>query len=62
MVNMPSRDWHKRSHRLRESRDEFKTRNRKKAEKIKALEGTATDLEQSRAQRRSLKYCSLEES
>jgi len=50
MVNMPSRDWRKRSHRLLESRDEFKMRNRKKAEKIKALEGTATDLEQSRAQ------------
>ena len=50
MVNTPSRDWRKRSHRLCESRDEFKTRNRKKAEKIKALEGTAADLEQSRAQ------------
>lgn len=50
MVNMPSRDWRKRSHRLLESRDEFKARNRKKAEKIKALQGTATDLEQSRAQ------------
>lgn len=50
MVNMPSRDWRKRSHRLRESRDEFKERNREKAAKIKALEGTTSDLEQSRAQ------------
>lgn len=50
MTNMPSRDWRKRSHRLCESRDEFKARNRDKAAKIKALEGTASDLEQSRAQ------------
>ncbi len=50
MTNMPSRDWRKRSHRLGESRDEFKSRNREKAAKIKALEGTASDLEHSRAQ------------
>lgn len=49
-MNVPSRDWRKRSHRLCESRDEFKTRNREKAEKIKALEGKASDLEHSRAQ------------
>jgi len=49
-MNTPSRDWRKRSHRLSESRDEFKARNREKAEKIKALEGKATDLEHSRAQ------------
>lgn len=50
MTNMPSRDWRKRSHRLCESRDEFKARNREKAVKIKALEGTARDLQQSRTQ------------
>jgi len=50
MANSPSRDWRKRSHRLEESRDEFKARNRDKAEKIKALEGKALDLEHSRAQ------------
>ena len=50
MPKTPSRDWRKRSHRLCESRDEFKARNREKAAKIKALEGTASDLEQSRAQ------------
>lgn len=50
MTNMPSRDWRKRSHRLGESRDEFKARNREKAAKIKTLEGTALDLEHSRAQ------------
>ena len=49
-MNIPSRDWRKRSHRLCESRDEFKARNREKAEKIKALEGKALDLEHSRAQ------------
>lgn len=50
MVNIPSRDWRKRSHRLQDSRDEFKARNRKKAEKIKTLEGRASDLEYSRSQ------------
>lgn len=50
MVNSPSRDWRKRSHRLQDSRDEFKARNRDKAEKIKALEGKALDLEHSRSQ------------
>lgn len=50
MPNMPSRDWRKRSHRLCESRDEFKARNREKAAKIKALRGTTSDLEHSRAQ------------
>ncbi len=50
MTNMPSRDWRKRSHRLSKSRDQFKARNREKAAKIKALEGTASDLGQSRAQ------------
>jgi SMC interacting uncharacterized protein involved in chromosome segregation len=50
MVNTPSRDWRKRSHRLQDSRDEFKARNREKAEKIKALEGKALDLECSRSQ------------
>jgi SMC interacting uncharacterized protein involved in chromosome segregation len=50
MVNRPSRDWRKRSHRLCESRDEFKARNREKAEKIKTLEGRALDLEHSRSQ------------
>jgi SMC interacting uncharacterized protein involved in chromosome segregation len=50
MVNRPSRDWRKRSHRLQESRDEFKARNRNKAEKIKALEGKALDLERSRSE------------
>ena len=50
MVNTPSRDWRKKSHRLQESRDEFKARNRKKAEKIKNLEGRALDLERSRSQ------------
>ena len=50
MVNIPSRDWRKKSHRLQDSRDEFKARNREKAAKIKALEGTASDLEHSRAQ------------
>ena len=49
-MKTPSRDWRKRSHRLSESRDEFKARNREKAEKIKALEGKTTDLEHSRAQ------------
>lgn len=48
MTNRPSRDWRKRSHRLGKSRNEFKTRNRAKAIKIKALEGTASDLEESR--------------
>lgn len=47
---MPSRDWRKRSHRLCKGRDEFKERNREKAAKIKALEGTASDLEHSRSQ------------
>lgn len=50
MVNRPSRDWRKRSHRLQESRDEFKARNRDKAEKVKILEGKALDLERSRSQ------------
>jgi len=50
MVNTPSRDWRKKSHRLQDSRDEFKARNREKAEKIKTLEGKALDLEQSRSQ------------
>jgi chromosome segregation ATPase len=50
MVNTPSRDWRKKSHRLQDSRDEFKARNREKAEKIKILEGRALDLERSRAQ------------
>jgi len=50
MVNRPSRDWRKRSHRLQESRDEFKARNRNKAEKIKTLEGKALDLERSRSE------------
>jgi chromosome segregation ATPase len=50
MTNMPSRDWRKRSHRLRKGRDELKTRNREKASKIKALEGSASDLEHSRSQ------------
>jgi hypothetical protein len=50
MVNTPSRDWRKKSHRLQDSRDEFKARNRKKAEKIKILEGRALDLERSRSQ------------
>lgn len=50
MVNSPSRDWRKRSHRLQDSRDEFKARNRDKAEKIKTLEGKALDLERSRSQ------------
>ncbi len=50
MVNTPSRDWRKKSHRLQESRDEFKARNRNKAEKIKTLEGKALDLERSRSQ------------
>ena len=50
MGNTPSRDWRKKSHRLRDSRDEFKARNRKKAEKIKSLEGRALDLERSRSQ------------
>ena len=50
MVNTPSRDWRKKSHRLQDSRDEFKARNREKAEKIKTLEGRALDLERSRSQ------------
>jgi hypothetical protein len=50
MVNTPSRDWRRKSHRLQDSRDEFKTRNREKAEKIKILEGRALDLERSRSQ------------
>ena len=50
MVNIPSRDWRKKSHRLQDSRDEFKARNREKAEKIKTLEGRALDLERSRSQ------------
>jgi len=50
MVNTPSRDWRKKSHRLQDSRDEFKARNRDKAEKIKILEGRALDLERSRSQ------------
>ena len=50
MGNTPSRDWRKRSHRLQDSRDEFKARNRDKAEKIKSLEGKALDLEHSRSQ------------
>jgi SMC interacting uncharacterized protein involved in chromosome segregation len=50
MVNTPSRDWRKKSHRLQDSRDEFKARNRDKAEKIKTLEGRALDLERSRSQ------------
>lgn len=50
MANTPSRDWRRKSHRLQDSRDEFKTRNREKAEKIKTLEGRAFDLERSRSQ------------
>ncbi len=50
MVNTPSRDWRKKSHRLQDSRDEFKARNREKAEKIKTLEGRTLDLERSRSQ------------
>jgi len=50
MVNTPSRDWRKKSHRLQDSRDEFKARNREKAEKIKSLEGRTLDLERSRSQ------------
>ena len=50
MVNTPSRDWRKKSHRLQDSRDEFKARNREKAEKIKILEGRTLDLKRSRAQ------------
>lgn len=50
MVNIPSRDWRKKSHRLQDSRDEFKARNREKAEKIKTLEGRTLDLERSRSQ------------
>lgn len=45
-----SRDWRKRSHRLRKGRDALKARNREKATKIKALEGRASDLELSRSQ------------
>lgn len=50
MPNIPSRDWRKRSHRLNQSRDNLQIKNREKATKIKALEGKASDLEQSRAQ------------
>ena len=50
MGNTPSRDWRKKSHRLQDSRDEFKARNRDKAEKIKTLEGKTLDLERSRSQ------------
>src|SRR3990172_5922099 len=50
MVNTPSRDWRKKSHRLQDSRDEFKARNREKAEKIKTLESRTLDLERSRSQ------------
>ena len=50
MANTPSRDWRRKSHRLQDSRDEFKARNREKAEKIKTLEGRALDLERSRSQ------------
>jgi SMC interacting uncharacterized protein involved in chromosome segregation len=50
MANTPSRDWRKKSHRLQNSRDEFKARNRDKAQKIKTLEGRTLDLERSRSQ------------
>ena len=50
MANTPSRDWRKKSHRLQDSRDEFKARNREKAEKIKTLESRTLDLERSRSQ------------
>src|ERR1700739_2972905 len=50
MSNSPTRDWRKKSHRLEKSRNEFKERNREKAEKIKASSGRALDLEHSRAQ------------
>ncbi len=50
MVNRPSRDWRKRSHRLQDSRDEFKARNRDKAAQIKALQIKASDVEESRSQ------------
>jgi chromosome segregation ATPase len=50
MVNVPSRDWRKKSHRLQDSRDEFKARNRDKAAQIKALQIKASDVEKSRSQ------------
>jgi chromosome segregation ATPase len=50
MINMPSRDWRKRSHRIEQSRDSQKIKNREKATRIKALEGKASDLETSREQ------------